>query len=974
MVAFPEDRDFDATLPGDVTDPGAQLVSGGPSADGLNTGAMREQARERLFGQRRPKHFGRYELRERLGAGGMGEVFAVWDPDLDREVALKVLHELGSRSELASARLLREAKLMARIDHPNVVVVHEAGMTDGRVYLAMERIDGVTLTDWLREGHVQDEVLDVFRQAARGLAAAHAAGLIHRDFKPDNVMVSRLDLGGWRARVMDFGLAYIDRDELEATSDEGGFVAEAPRLTHDGAIMGTPAYMAPEQHEGGDVDARADQWAFAISLHEALYERRPFTGTTYANLVHNVLHAPIPEPPKGKPVPRWIRAVIVRGLARDPNARFESMARMVAALEADPTRRRGALVATVLVVGLGALAVSGWSRPGDDAAQRCTEPSASALALWSETQRAEVRTAFGEASASGFEAFDHTMNAYLEDWHAEYRRACEATHVHGEQSSQLLDRRMHCLDQGLREASALVKALSDVDVATLDRAVRAVQNLPRPEVCGDRSRLLAVADTPTDAVLAEAVEEVDASLAEVRAAYDLGRHAEAIALGEELLARAEDLEWGPLTAAVHHELGRALRASVQSKRAAAEFTAAYREALRAGDDLLAARAAAEMIGVQGAYLDDRPRGEEWAADAQALVDRIGGDTELQATVWSSRGVLADIAGETATAEDLYDRALELRREVFGEDHPLVADVHVNLGAAAIATGDLDAASESFRHAAEIIERSLGPEHGELRAPITNLGIVEYYRGEDKRAREYFERALAITERAEGKDSPALLPVLTNLGATCGRRLDYDDALAHYERALRIGIPAYGERHPEIAILRHNIGITLNSLGEHEQARTELETTVAIYEQADGHEANLERARTDLAEVLRKLGESSKARQLHLDMLGSKERRLGPDDGALLSNLFGLAEIEREAGRTSASRKLYRRIEGLLEHAEVSPLYRAQARLGLAELLEQLDNPPGAREQARRGLDALLEADLGHTPLAEEARDRASGGN
>jgi eukaryotic-like serine/threonine-protein kinase len=968
MVASHDD--LDATLPGEATHPGAAGPSRGPSADGLHTGALREQARERLFGQRRPKQFGRYELRERLGAGGMGEVFSAWDPDLDREVALKVLRELGHHSEVASARLLREAKSMARVDHPNVVVVHEAGVTDGHVYLAMERVDGVTLTQWLREQRSQRDILDLFRQAASGLAAAHAAGLIHRDFKPDNVMVSQLGLGHWRARVMDFGLAHLERDELEATNDGAGPIAGDEPLTREGAVMGTPAYMAPEQHEGCRVDARADQWAFAVSLHEALYGQRPFQGESYANLVQNVLAARVPDPPKGRAVPRWVRAVIGRGLARDPDARFASMAELLTALEADPARGRAMLGAGAVVVGLAALAVSGWAREGDESAQLCTELPAPVAVLWNDARADSVRASVGAGAETQLDALDEAIRGYLDAWRTEYRRACEATHVHGEQSPQLLDRRMHCLDQGLREANALVTALAEGDMTTLDRGVRAVRTLPRPQACGDRSRLLASAPPPADPSLADAVEELEASLAELRAAHDLGRHPEAIALGEELLRRAQELEWAPLIAAVHHELGRSLRASVQGQRSADELTAAYRAALGAGDDLLAARAAAEMIGVRGVYLDDRARAEEWGADAQALVDRLGGDAELQATIWNNRGVLADIAGETATAESLYRRALEARREVFGEDHPLVADVHVNLGAAAISVGNLDGAKAAFVRALEIDERVLGPEHPELLAPLTNLGVVEFHRGRDPRARAYFERALAITERAEGKDSAALLAVLTNLGGVLERRLDYDQALAAYERALGIGLAAHGDGHPEVAILRNNIGVALDNLGEHERARAQLEAAVEAFERSGGHEDQLERARTNLAESLRKTGARERARTLHLEVLGSKERRLGAEDGALLSNLYGLAEIEHEAGRVAASRELYRRVETLLEHAEVAPVDHARARLGLAAVLERAGDPEGAARQAGLAARVLTDAGLAETPLAARARDRA----
>ena len=232
---------------------------------------------------------------------------------------------------------------MARLAHPNVIAVHDVGMFDGQVFLAMEFLGGGTLKSWLGAGpRPWREVLDVFVAAGRGLAAAHAAGLVHRDFKPENVLLDR----DGRPRVVDFGLA---REATAGVEDEAGaatFAAAAKSsgnhletLTRTGAIMGTPAYMAPEQIVGEATDERTDQFSFCVALYEALYGQRPFQGVSLLQLLHNVTEGDIEPVPENREVPAWIRRAVLRGLKADPAQRWPSMAPLIAALEDDPAAR-----------------------------------------------------------------------------------------------------------------------------------------------------------------------------------------------------------------------------------------------------------------------------------------------------------------------------------------------------------------------------------------------------------------------------------------------------------------------------------------------------------------------------------------------------------------------------------------------------------------------------------------------------------
>jgi ABC-type branched-subunit amino acid transport system substrate-binding protein len=282
---------------------------------------------------KRNDRVGRYVILEAIGAGGMGRVYAAHDPALDRTIALKLLRSDVAIPDLES-RLLREAKAMARVSHPHVIAVHDAGRHGDQVYIAMELVDGGTLRTWLTAAKRSwRAVLDVYLRAARGLVEAHAAGIVHRDFKPDNVLVGD---DGAVVRVTDFGLARASHDaepgegSTDAPSDEDGSL-DAP-LTRTGALIGTPVYMAPEQHAGGVADARADVYSFCVALYEGLYGERPFVGTTLVELHAAKLAEQIRPAPRGSKVPLRLRRALLEGLRASADARYPSMQRAIDAL------------------------------------------------------------------------------------------------------------------------------------------------------------------------------------------------------------------------------------------------------------------------------------------------------------------------------------------------------------------------------------------------------------------------------------------------------------------------------------------------------------------------------------------------------------------------------------------------------------------------------------------------------------------
>lgn len=312
---------------------------------------------------------GRYVLLGRIGGGAMGEVYAAYDPELDRKLAIKLLKRPGrSGLEASRGRLQREAQAMARLRHPNVLAVHDVGLHDDQVFVVMELVEGQTLKAWLQERpRTWRDVRDVLVAAGRGLAAAHDAGLVHRDFKPDNVLIGR----DGRVCVGDFGLARAATDEepvhrsggLEETAVTPHSDALAVALTQTGTFLGTPAYMAPEQLTGRATDGRADQFSFCVALHEALYGVRPFGGNTIGEITFEVLQGRLVDPPRGRVVPLWLRAAILRGLSARTEARFSSMAELLRALERNPARRRNVVALGAVLVAAGVGLVVGFGRP-----------------------------------------------------------------------------------------------------------------------------------------------------------------------------------------------------------------------------------------------------------------------------------------------------------------------------------------------------------------------------------------------------------------------------------------------------------------------------------------------------------------------------------------------------------------------------------------------------------------------------------
>jgi serine/threonine protein kinase/tetratricopeptide (TPR) repeat protein len=865
---------------------------------------------------------GRYVILERVGAGGMGVVYAAWDPKLDRKVALKLLH---SDKKDHGQRLEREAQAMARLTHPNVIAVHDVGELDDRVFVAMEFVEGQTLAEWanLARGRQeaprpereppereQSELLEVLLAAGRGLAAAHAHGLVHRDFKPDNVMID--DDG--RVRVMDFGLVRaageVDEGESPSPSTEPALPEQRPQmhaeldsrsafdseLTMAGALLGTPAYMAPEQLRGEEADARADQFAFCVVAWQCLYGERPFAGDTPLAVLFAITHAKFHEPEPGRVVPSWIRRVLERGMAADPRARWPDMPSLLRALADDPRARRrpwllgGLSLAVAVAAASAAIALRPPPPPSP-----CAHAGDELRELWTDAREAELARRFGQ---SELVYADETwlrvrtgLGAWSSAWVAAREDACAATEVRHEQSAELLDLRMACLDQRLHRFAALVTVLAEADDTVIEKGVEAVEALPPLEPCSDRSWLIAAVRPPEEPELAAEVEAVREDLARVTALCDGGKAAEALPLAKAAEARARELGWQPLIAEAAMNLGRVRQERGEFSKSRAALEQAYFASRRGSHDQVSVESAALLVYTLAIGLAEFDASSRWIEHLLAEAERIG-RPELLAEAYSAVGIHHYSRAEMAEAAAAFERSLELQSDAKSTD---LASAHINYGTVLIRV-DLDhgdrAIAEIERGSEMLIER-VGPRHPAVAVALSNQATVHGYLTQRERAVELLERALEIDEQTLGESHPMTALVELNLAKNL---TELDDPKAHAraldfaERSAKVHREVFGESHVMVAQSERAIGAALLQLGRADEAPAHLDAALEIWRASfgDTHAETLEtlrlRARCEAA-----LGRVDRARAI---LEGALELEL--DDRPRAEVQLALASILAEA--------------------------------------------------------------------------------
>jgi tetratricopeptide (TPR) repeat protein len=850
---------------------------------------------------------GRYMVVDQLGAGGMGTVYVAYDPELDRKVAIKVLRSAdeGTNVTAGRARMMREAQAIARLAHPNVVAVYDVGpVAEHQVFIAMELVEGATLAAWLQEDkRTIAEILAVFVQAGRGLAAAHHAGLVHRDFKPENVLVGK----DGRARVLDFGLVREADAPTEPTVESA--LASEPRnsalsvtLTHVGTMMGTPRYMSPEQRARRTADARSDQYSFCVSLYEAIHGRLPDVDTAPVERVS------ASDLKSSRSVPAAVRAAIRRGLSEDPEARWPNLDELLAVLARDPSARRrawlvggGAVVAAGGVAGALVLALRGHAGP-----DACGGASERFAEVWGDPQRAALERAFTAThapfAAASLATVSHELDAYGSAWRHTYEDSCRATHVRHEQSAELLDLRSACLANRRTDVGALVDLFKEADTKVVRNAVAAVSALPPIADCDDVTALQSPVRMPAEPEKRKAIDDARTELARVDALFAAGRYKDALARATALYERVRTVAYRPLTAEVALLLGKIQNRS--GENAAADRT--FREALAASiaahadDDVLYS---ATSLALSASELTQLPRADEWIAVSVAASERLGNPPLVLAHVYgvhahvlATAGKLADAVAEQEKARDLrekvapgslelgntltglayeYDevgrygearaageRSLEIKTAKLGPDHPDIALTLNNLGNVAADEGNPEAARKYYERALAIRERTVaegGDDPRGIAMVANNLGALAFDAEHLDEALRYFHRAIEVHEKLDPTDPEMTLPMI-GIAQVHLKRHEYKDALPIYRRALSIVEAKLGKEHPYAGDDLVGIGRCLLELGQLDEAQAALERSLAIRKK-DARPTELGEVEFELGKLLWVRGAKPRALEL-----------------------------------------------------------------------------------------------------------------
>ncbi|MDQ3299031.1 MAG: tetratricopeptide repeat protein [Myxococcota bacterium] len=891
--------------------------------------------------------FGRFETIDVIGRGAMGVVYRARDPELDRVVAIKLRRGQGRLEVEGEDRLRREAQALARLTHPNVVAVYEAGRQDDKTYFAMEYVEGSSLDAWLAKPRQPAEVIARMVEAGRGLAAAHAAGLVHRDFKPHNVFVSKEGI----AKVGDFGLVRVEGEPAELP---GPSTSRDLALTLSGAMLGTPAYMAPEQLRGAPATEACDQFSYCVTFFEALYGQRPFPGASIDELLA-AMDRPLVLPASPR-IPPAVSRVLVRGLASDPARRFASMAALLAVL--DPhvrRRRRGAVVAglALAAVPAGGIAIMAMRSAPTEV---CRGAERNLAGIWDADRKDQIRRAFLATglpyAEDTWRGVERSLDGAMTRWTTMHRSACEATRVHGEQSEAVLSLRMWCLDDRLRETKALTDTLGAADATVLNRAVDAADRLTAVDACAD-ARALTEKQPPRDPAARLRIDGLQAELAKGRAASNLGDFETSVAILDRVTTAAQTEVYAPLEAEALLELGRTrFFLDGDAKQAEQILMKAVFAAERGRHDMVRARAWTVLVFLVGIAQARHAEGHELAEHAAAVIKRLVGAEALEGQLLGNLAQLATIEGKIVEAQQMLERSLAMLEGKLGADHVEVGRAVAQLSEVARRNGDLDRALALAERAHAIHERGYGPRHPETAKSLFSVGMALEDQGKFEPAAEKVTRTLAIIEAALGPDHIDLAVATDELGIIRRKQDRIDDAIKHHSRALALREKGLGPDHPETAISLDNLGLVLGMAKRHDEALAHHKRALAVTTKALGADhPETAASRGYLANLYLDTGRHREALVEFRAALELTEKAWGPDHFDLSFYLSGIGHALVGSGQPQAAiAPLERALK--LRGDDGDPASTAEIKFGLARALwDAKQDRARARALAEEALEA-----------------------
>jgi len=928
-----------------------------PAADDRR---LKDLIRARLFRTKAsPVKIGRYTILDRLGEGGMGVVYTAYDDKLDRKIAVKVMRSESEREDsVGKTRLLREAQAMARLAHPNIVTVHEVGEVDRQVFVAMEFIRGQSLDRWLEEPHPWREVLEVFLQAGRGLEAAHRAGLVHRDFKPQNVLVGREGA----VKVLDFGLARavgpgeVDPGEALVPTGTAAIKLLDANLTRTGALMGTPAYMAPEQHHGLPADARSDQFAFAVALFEGLHGQHPFDCSTFAALVLDVTTGKVHEPANASKVPAWLRRAIQRAMSVEPARRYPSMAELLAELARDPAVKRRRILASTALAGLVGAASFGAASFTAQAPAACASAEAELAGVWDPARRAAAERALLATgvpyAAETWQRVAPRLDAYASEWVAMRGEACE-THRQGTHSDRLFDLRTACLDLRRASLGALAEALGDADPSTVEKAATAAANLPRLAACADTRALGQAVAPPEDPKVAARVQVLRGALARVQGLGDAGKYRRGLELVAPLRAEAEALGYPPLLAEAELREGSLEMDLGRLPEAEASLSAALNLGIASGADPVALEALSKRIFLRAAAMGAPGSAVGDVSYGRAFLERVDAEAGAKWLLFNNIGVMHEHLGDVDAAEAAY-RELSAGgdlNQLTGLSDLQRAITLTNIGnLRTFVANDPGRAVAPFTEALRLAEAALGPHHPHTLMIGVNLALAHLNRGEYLAARAILDPAIEGARETYGGDTSTFGAFLAQRGLLELELHDFRAAVQTFDQALALSRGPDGQDGPDNAWIVANLAAAHSGSGEPARASELHEKSLALLSSADP--IVLTDALEIYGQTLCRQGDHAGCLDRYQRALAIREAKLPPGTPSISLSLDGVGRALTLLGRHDEARAaLQRALEILAPHAADSPqLARVQRSLG--ELAMARSDPDAAAGHFQRALDVF----------------------
>lgn len=865
---------------------------------------------------------GRYLILAHAGRGGMGQVYAAWDPNLDRKVALKLVAADVAADPDAHERLLVEARAVASVRHPNVIQIHDVGRVGTTVFVAMEFMDRGTLGAWLRRELPPAQIVALFVQAGRGLQAAHDVGLVHRDFKPDNVLLAT----GGEVRVTDFGLAR----SAAGMPTTGEFAEVAAEQT---AAAGTPAYMAPEQLRGQAVTARSDQFAFAVALWEALSGQRPFDAETKARRLAAIDARKVQGERALRPA---VRRVLMRALHPEPRQRHQDVAALLVALQRAiaPPKRAGSLALAAAVVG-----VVVWASASESEPSLCTDANLRWAGVWDAERKLALRESFVAIDPQRAERLwtrvEREVDTYVSRWSEPWAQTCAPGNV--ERQAQ-----RRCLLALHSEVVGLSDGLAMPDDEVMSRALRAVTALGDPAACA----LATEVDTPP-------VSEIDAkmiaTLTRVGGLRRLGRNEDAREHLETIERALHGRDAPAMLSRVRNLQGKMSAEAHQLDQARTQFMEAGSLAVQVDAPELAASAWISLMLLDGELRKQPVWAEHWESVAAATLRRVGPRSRMPAMFAGYRGRVLTSRGDWAGARDAFREAIARAESTAGADHPDAALARLNLAGTLNALGELDAAAAEAAAALKVLRTRLGEDHPDTASAWMELGANAMQRGQTAEAMDNYDRALTALRAGVGGRHGTLDSTLANVAITILGSVepDYARAIALLEEAIELQRERGAD--PVLTdISRHQLARAWASKGDLERAAGQWTLAIDHLESTPppAHPV-LIRAHWRFGQALARAGEFGRARPHLARAVAVATERFGAEHAETQYAVAEAAYAEVLAGVAQTEP-----LRGVLAIDERAPLgeYSYRARLYLARALSLGEHGP-SEEQERLLVEA-----------------------